>query len=258
MTVVDMQLTVVGAGTTLPAKNRSPSCHLVRFGERAVVFDLGSGALAGLARAGLDYRDIETVFISHLHPDHTLDLIMLLQAANATPGWTRTAPLTVAGCRGLKQFISQLLDIFRDARPETYELLILELDVGYHRIAGMKIEVGLTGHTSNSLAFRVETGGVAFCYSGDAVDPLVLNALARNADIFVCECSFRAGHATEDHFTADVVARVASGAAVRRLVLVHTYPDTFGPRLLEEVALGFSGPVTLAVDGLTIDARKVP
>lgn len=40
--------------------------------------DLGSGASRQLARAKLSYRDVEAVFITHMHSDHTVDLASML------------------------------------------------------------------------------------------------------------------------------------------------------------------------------------
>lgn len=249
-----MQLTIIGAGTTLPAPARSPSCHLLRTGGRAFVFDMGAGALARLGAAGMDYRDIDVVFISHLHPDHVLDVVMLLQAANATPGWSRTRTLSIVGCRGLADFLAKLLLIFRDAQPESYRLDVTELDVGRHVVAGLDLEVALTGHTSNSLAFRVEAAGKVFVYSGDAADKPELADLARSADIFLCECSFPRAYPTDDHLTSETAARIAREASVRHLVLTHTYPEMQREQTLAEARQVFSGRITIAADGTLVEA----
>jgi ribonuclease BN (tRNA processing enzyme) len=248
-----MKLMVLGAGTTLPAPSRSPSCHLLRIGDQAVVFDMGAGSLARLSAAGMDYRDIDTVFISHFHPDHVLDVVMLLQAANATPGWSRTQPLSIIGCRGLEEFLTQLLLIFRGAQPQSYRLEVVELDVGRHTVAGLDVEVVLTGHTSNSLAFRVEAAGKVFVYSGDAADVAELAHLANGADIFLCECSFPRGYHTDDHLTSETAARIANVASAKHLVLTHTYPDTQSEQTLAEARAVFSGRLTVAVDGTVIE-----
>ncbi len=64
-------------------------------GDTSVLMDAGPGTLARLAAAGVSYRDLEYVLVSHLHADHTLDLVTLLQATNAIPEWTRTRPLNL-------------------------------------------------------------------------------------------------------------------------------------------------------------------
>ncbi|MBA8841847.1 ribonuclease Z [Ochrobactrum sp. RH2CCR150] len=245
-------VTVIGAGTILPTTGRSPSSHLLRYGSQCAIFDLGPGSLNRLALAGVDYREISTVFISHLHPDHVLDIVTLLHALNATPGWVRREPLIIAGCYGLKAFIEQLLQIFRDAMPETYTLDIRELTVGRHEIANLTVETGLTGHTSNSIAFRIETPVGIFVYSGDAIDKTAMEHTARQADIFLCECSFEDDTLTEDHLTPKDAATIASVAGVGQLVLIHTYPHVDLARIHTQATARFSGPVTIATDGTRI------
>lgn len=247
-----MQLTILGAGTAVPAPRRSPAGYLLRFHGRNLVFDMGAGTLARLAAAGLSYRDLDRIFISHLHPDHVLDLVGLMQANNATPGWTRTAPLEIAGCRGLGRFIDALTGLFDGIAPEHYTLNVAELDVGHHQFDDWTLEVALTGHTTNSLAFRVEAAGRIVVYSGDATEVPELTALARDADLFVCECAFRQGYETDDHMTADAAGRVAREAGVKRLALTHIYPTTDDAAIVRQAGAFYDGPIDAAVDSMVI------
>jgi ribonuclease BN (tRNA processing enzyme) len=247
-----MQLTVLGAGTAVPAPRRSCAGYLLHFGEQRLVLDMGPGTLARLAAAGVSYRDLDRIFISHLHPDHVLDLVGLLQANNATPGWTRTAPLEVAGCRGLRGFIDAITELFDGIAPEHYALNVTELDVGRHQHDDWTLAVALTGHTTNSLAFRVEAAGRVVVYSGDATEVAELAALAQGADLFVCECAFPQGYETDDHMTADAAGRVAQAAGVKRLVLTHVYPTTSDEAIIRQASAVYDGPVDAAVDSMVI------
>lgn len=246
-------LTVIGAGTILPAAGRNSSCHLLRTRDAAFVFDLGPGSVARLALAGIDYRDIDTVFISHLHPDHTLDIVTLLQANNATPGWSRIRPLSFYGCRGLKAFVAQLLEVFRDAVPHSYTLEIFELTEGVpHSRDGVTVEVFLTEHTSNSLAFRVGIDDRVFTYSGDAAMVPAMVTAAKGADIFLCEASFLEEAPSSDHLTAGQAAQIAAAAEVAHLVLTHTYPATNSITALEQARACFDGSITVSTDGTVV------
>ena len=44
----------------------------VEAGGEACAFDLGSGAVRGMVRAGLDPFGVDRVFFTHFHPDHTV------------------------------------------------------------------------------------------------------------------------------------------------------------------------------------------
>src|SRR5262245_66297905 len=68
-----MRLTVVGCSGSYPGPDSAASCYLVEAGGTRIVLDLGNGALGSLQRyTNLD--GIDAVLLSHLHPDHCLDL----------------------------------------------------------------------------------------------------------------------------------------------------------------------------------------
>lgn len=152
----------------------------------------------------------------------------------------------------MKTFIERLLEIYRDAVPESYSLEVLELTAGRHEVTGLTVETCLTGHTSNSLAFRVELPNGIFVYSGDAVDGNAMTQIARRADIFVCECSFENGTPTDDHLTPEGAAMIAQMAGVGHLVLTHVYPHTDLALVCTQAAEHFAGPVIVATDGTVV------
>src|SRR3954465_8513241 len=73
-----MRLTVVGCSGSYPGPGSPASCYLVEADDAdgrtwRVLLDLGSGALGALHRYA-DPLGIDAVLLSHLHPDHCLDL----------------------------------------------------------------------------------------------------------------------------------------------------------------------------------------
>jgi ribonuclease BN (tRNA processing enzyme) len=54
-----LKITVVGSGTVVPRLERRQSCVVVRAGGQMLVFDLGSGALRGMLRSGLDPLSVD-------------------------------------------------------------------------------------------------------------------------------------------------------------------------------------------------------
>ncbi len=249
-----MELTVLGAGTALPVPGRSPAGYLIRVNGEPLLFDLGPGTLARLAAAGVSYRALEKVFVSHLHSDHVLDLVTLLQASNATPGWRRDRPLELFGCRGLEALVARVLGAFDGTAPEGFRLRVTELAAGRHDFGGWTLETALTAHTEASIAFRIEAGGGALVYSGDAVESAELVRLARGASIFVCECSFPRGWPTTDHVTADAAGRMARAAGAERLVLSHLYPPAQEADVAGQARAEYPGEVIVAMDGTALTA----
>ena len=67
--------------------------------DRVYLVDLGSGASRQLARAGFGYQDVEAVFITHMHSDHTVDLASMLLFGYSQVG-QRKVPVFGPAARG--------------------------------------------------------------------------------------------------------------------------------------------------------------
>ncbi len=249
-----MEVTVLGAGTALPTPQRSAAGVLVRVGSTPLLFDIGPGTLARLASAGVSYRELEYVFLTHLHSDHTLDLVTFLQINDSTPGWTRTNPVYLTGCHGTQKLYAQLMSAYPGIAPKSSALEIRELGAERVEFGAWTIETARTGHTDDSLAYRLEAKDTAVVYTGDTVESDDLTHLARRADVFVCECAFPRGWATLDHMTADAVGRVARAAKVKRVVLTHLYPPAQTVDIAMQVRQEYDGEIIVAVDGRRVTA----
>src|SRR5213594_1789123 len=72
-----LQLDVLGAGPAYTDRIGSAgAAYLLRSAGTKVVLDLGQGAFPRLA-AKLEPSTLDAIFISHLHPDHLIDLVAL-------------------------------------------------------------------------------------------------------------------------------------------------------------------------------------
>ena len=96
---------VITLGTTAgppPRAHRAQASNLLIVNGSFYVIDAGDGAARRIAKAGINVRDIGTIFLTHLHDDHTAGLGTLMSVA-----WDnqRTQPINVYGppraCRQL-------------------------------------------------------------------------------------------------------------------------------------------------------------
>lgn len=247
-----MTLTVLGSGTCVPQAARGSAGYLLRAGQGPILVDAGPGTLARLAAAGEDWTAIDTVVITHLHPDHTLDLATLLQAAGSTPGLRRTQPLLIAGCPGLAGFVTGLDALYGGLEGEGFALEVREITGGPLSLPGCSLTAAPSGHAPGSLSLRFESSGKSIVYSGDASVRGELALLAREADLLLCECSFPDGWDSPDHLCAGQVGDIAAAAGARRVVLTHMYPPALRADLVSQVRARYRGPVDIAVDGWTV------
>src|SRR4051812_29479778 len=57
---------------------RGETANVIVIDGRLTLVDCGYGALGALVRANLNYRNVNQVFLTHLHDDHTADLVSLM------------------------------------------------------------------------------------------------------------------------------------------------------------------------------------
>jgi ribonuclease BN (tRNA processing enzyme) len=73
------ELVLLGtAGAPMPVSGRGGIASALVVDERVFLIDCGRGAPSAFAEAGLDFRRLEAVFLTHLHVDHTGDLTGML------------------------------------------------------------------------------------------------------------------------------------------------------------------------------------
>lgn len=250
-----MQITVVGSGTVVPRLRRRQSCVVVRAGGEMLVFDLGSGAVRGMLRSELDPLAIDRIFFTHFHPDHTVDAVPLLFAMEHGVEEPRTRTLHIAGPEPFLTFWESVRNVWGTWMfDEHTEVAELSRDGAEQlELPGCRLSWAPAEHRSESIAYRLDAGDTAFVYAGDTeYSPSVIR-LARGADTLLIECSFPDDSPVPGHLTPKDVARIASEAGVKRVVLTHIYPASDKIDLVNEVGGGFAGEVIVAEDGLVLE-----
>lgn len=215
-----IELTVLGAG---PAYTSRPGAvgasYLLRSAGEAIVLDLGQGAFTNLAGT-IEPSSLLAVVVSHLHPDHFIDLVPLRHYLL----WDFKPPRRVAvlGPAGLAQRIDALHD---EVGFSAASLDVAELGGSRDRSVGpFSVEARLVRHTDESYGFRVTAGpGPGLVYSGDCGDAEDLRALIHPGDTLLAEASFgtAAVAAGSEHLNATDVGRVAAAAGAGRILLTH-------------------------------------
>lgn len=243
-----MRLTVIGAG---PAYSDTPgalgACYLVRSGDRAMALDLGHGAFAGLA-ARIPPERLETIAISHLHPDHFVDLVPLrhyLRYQLVPPRRVRVdAPADLAA----------RLDALNDEPGFTAAALnVVPLEAGVRTLGPFELEAGRVSHTADSHAFRVSDcpDRPGLVYSGDVGAAGDLRPLVRAGDTLLIEVSFGAGPvpAGASHLDGPAVGALAAETRAGRALLTHLLMGHDPAEAVGSVRAGYAGPVELVTPG---------
>ena len=246
-----MRLDVIGAG---PAYSDRPgstgASYLVRHDGSALLLDLGQGSFPRLAGL-VDPATLEAVVISHLHPDHFIDLVALRHYLRWEPPRRR---VRVIGPDGLTERLDAL---HADPGFTAASLDVESLEEGRRTIGPFELEVARVTHTDSSFGFRVSGSGAApgmpgLVYSGDCGRAEDLDALARPGDTLLCEVSFGPGPvvAGAEHLDGPAVAALARRTGAGRVLLTHLQMGFDREATVASVVAGFDGgPVTLVDPG---------
>jgi ribonuclease BN (tRNA processing enzyme) len=262
-----VRLTVVGCSGSTSGPGSPASCYLVQADHEgrtfSLVLDLGPGSFGALHRH-VDPRTIDAYALSHLHPDHCLDLCGAYVAGRySIPGQEWDAPLVYAPA-GAGDRIARAYDTpSDDDRPDSgrsigawfgFRTWQPSQQIGPFRVATTRVE-----HPVEAYAIRVtEAGddGGSLVYSGDTGPCEALVELARGedrsgVDLLLVESAFmdRPGNPTGIHLNGREAAEAGQRAGVRAVLLTHIPPWHVPEEVLAEATPHFAGPTSLAVTG---------
>jgi ribonuclease BN (tRNA processing enzyme) len=239
-----LELTVIGAGPAYTNRLGSTgAAYLVRGSGSAILLDLGQGSFPRLATE-LDPSRLDAVLISHLHPDHFIDLVPLRHylAYQFKPA----RRLRVMGPSGLAERIDAL-----HARPGfTGDALdCTGIEEGTKAIGGLTVEARRVTHTEESFAVRVSgPSGPGVVYSGDCgvADDLV--PLIRPEDALLVEVSFGAGPVPPGalHLDAPAIAGLVRATRPGYVLLTHLQMG-FDPEAAIRIVAGATDAVVSLV-----------
>jgi len=244
---------VIGAG---PAYTDRPGAtgasYLLRLGDASVLLDLGHGSFARLA-ATIDPATLGAVVISHLHPDHFIDLVALRHYLRWEQPRRRVRVIGPAG-------LDDRLDALHDEPGFSAAALDIEpLTEGTFTVATFEIQAARVTHTASSFGFRVSEatpdGASAarpgLIYSGDCGRAEDLDVLAHPGDTLLSEVSFGPGPVVPDagHLDGPAVGALATRVGAGRVLLTHLQMGFDREATVDSVRARFDGPVELVDPG---------
>jgi ribonuclease BN (tRNA processing enzyme) len=250
-------LDILGAGPAYTDRpGASGAAYLVRTDDTSILLDLGQGSFTRLAET-LEPSDLTAVVISHLHPDHFIDLVALRHYLHweFKPG-RRVRVIAPAG-------LAARLDALHDDPGFTAVALDVEDIVpGTTTITGIELTSARVTHTADSHAFRVAPAGregPGLVYSGDCGRAEDLDVLVRPGDTLLTEVSFGPGPVVPgaNHLDGPAVGALAQRTGVGRVLLTHLQMGYDDRATIDAVRDRYAGEVVLVAPGdrYSLDAR---
>jgi ribonuclease BN (tRNA processing enzyme) len=269
---------ILGTGTPRADPERSGPSVAIVYRDKAYLFDSGpgvvrraAGAAARLHIPALAMPNLQRVFLTHLHSDHTLGLPDLIFSP-----WVlrRTAPLEVYGPKGTKAMV----DHIEAAWQQDIDLRIHGLEHGNatgYRANAHEIEAGVVfreddleisaipvhhGSWPQAFGYRIATPERTIVISGDCAPSPALIKACNGCDVLLHEVYSMPtlkqpgipspAYFHEFHTSTEELARIAAEAKPKLLILYHQIMTGSDDELVSEIK---TTPATKVVSAHDLD-----
>lgn len=269
---------------------RSQPANALTVNDDLYVVDAGDGAVGQLAKVGFRVEEVDGLFISHLHYDHTGGVLALLGLQSQL---NAKKPLKVFGPPGTKTFIDGLVAGMEPINAAAFGMpnrswrTLVEVEEVVQgstiKLDGVTVHVAENSHfaipeqsgqpeKAKALSFRFDLENRSIVYTGDTGPSEALEKLAKGADLLVSEMmdidailKEILGHNPEmpqrqydgiewhlraHHLLPIQVGELASNAGVTRLVVTHMSPNV----ATAEMAKRYLDEIAEAYDGEAVIA----
>ncbi len=166
------------AGGPIPTPERTEPANLIEAGNQAILVDAGDAAASQLAKAGRLVGDVHTVFLSHLHLDHTggLAAVVGLRWMNEYPG-----VITIYGPPGTQALVDGIIasmampaqmgfGLGLPSKPADRIKAVELTDGQVVELGDLRVKAVANNHLDGPGDFAKKAGALAFSYRFDMGD----------------------------------------------------------------------------------------
>ena len=255
-----VKIKILGSSSGVPTKKRYPASILLSIDKDIYLLDCGDSSSSLLVRNGVSYNKIKSVFISHMDPDHSSGIFMLIQLMELTG---RRLPLKVfvpqEAVDGLNKYL-EIVYLFKELLHFNLEILPIKEEGFTYRDKNLTLSAYLNNHLKDRLkekyphlklqsySFLLEAEGKRIVYSGDVskvedLEPL----LKEDIELLISEIA---------HFKPEELFKFLLKKKVKKIILTHIHPDLDNREdKLVELGNKYLGrnKVSVAYDGLEME-----
>jgi len=107
-----LKLVYLGTSGAMPTIKRGLSSTVLVLDKEYIMVDCGDGTCRQYLKSNLKWNKPLTILITHMHSDHTMGILGLLQSMDLMG---RKEPITIYGVEGIEQFV---LDVHRGVQTK--------------------------------------------------------------------------------------------------------------------------------------------
>jgi len=189
-----------------------------------VLLDCGFTAPPQFWKQELDVDELDGIWISHFHGDHSFGLPALLVRF-----WEegRKKVLTLLGQKGIEFFTRKSLDLAYSGFFEKmgFPLRFIEVEPNKEiEIFGLSLQSAENSHAQRDLALKIGAQGKSIYYSGDGKHTTECMELARGSQLIIHE-AFHMDGEMPGHGTVKGAIDMAKQCEAQTLAIVHIQRD---------------------------------
>lgn len=276
----EVKLIMLGTGSPRPDLKHDSSGQVLLVDNQPILIDCGEGVTRKMMQSGIEMRDVEQLWFTHLHSDHVVGYGQFLLG-----GWTAgRKKLTIVDPIGVKKMHQTFLNMFKEdieyrvslgKNPEgLLDATIIEIGSPGEIKTNLPLKVFAEEmiHNVKTYAYRFELENRTIVISGDTAPTPKLAPFAKGADLLVHDAAMAKNDAYKppltkerekmwrnlqfEHCTPAQAAEHAKKAGVQHLVLTHFLPQVDEDLAYQEAREVFDGEITIAQDLQVINIKK--
>ncbi|XP_072394529.1 ribonuclease Z, mitochondrial isoform X2 [Diabrotica undecimpunctata] len=271
----------LGTGSCIPNKTRNTSGILLALNENQnIIMDCGEGTYGQIIRffgpelSSKVLANIDAIYVSHLHADHHIGLIGLLQGRKRAIRQLKAkkGPVVLFAPKQIMAWLNFYDKCFENIRPEFELVANGDLEIVnpvlinknknsiLSKLNLQDINTCFVKHCPNAFGVSLTCkNGIKITYSGDTMPSENLVQLGHNSDILIHEATMEDELAEEAvikmHSTTSQAIEVGNKMLAKNIILTH-FSQRYAklPRFNDN----FSSNVGIAFDNMQVSLSDLP
>lgn len=244
------KIIILGSASAVPDAHHENSHMVLQGPNNIILIDCTGRPLVNLKQAGIDFKEVGDMILTHFHPDHVGSVPQFMMSS-----WLsgRSGPMRVYGLHHCLKRVEDLMMAFHwDEWPGFFPVAFHHLpereNVHVLDCEDFIITASPVRHYVPTVGLRIvaKDSGFVFAYSSDTIPCPEVVRLAKDADLLIHEAT---GDEPLGHSSAAQAGEMAKEAGAKRLGLIHyNVWNTEPGHLVDEAKDTFDGPVFLCED----------